>query len=263
MGFVKNPVFRYLLNQFERAIYDEAKSIVALSTAIQKSIEQRTAAKKIHLIPNMADTDFYRPAEKNTMLEKKYQVEGKFVISYIGALGFANGLDFFLDCARASERAALPVHFLLCGDGAMKENLKQSATRLDLKNISFIPFQNRDGVHEIMNVTNAVFVCYRSVPVLETGSPNKYFDGLSAGKLVVINFGGWIKDEIEKQRCGIQVDAKHPTDFVSKILPFLSGTISNEYGMRARALALSQYSRKALSEKFANIIKSNIASRSI
>ena len=72
----------------------------------------------IHLIPNMADTDFYRPEVKNGILERKYGVEKKFVISYIGAVGFANGLEYFVECARASQRAELPVHFLLCGDGA-------------------------------------------------------------------------------------------------------------------------------------------------
>ena len=58
-----------------------------------------------------------------------------------------------------------------------------------LKNFSILPFQNREGVKEVMNVTDATFICYKPVPILETGSPNKYFDGLAAGKLILINFG--------------------------------------------------------------------------
>ena len=54
-----------------------------------------------------------------------------------------------------------------------------------------------------MNVTDATFICYKPVPILETGSPNKYFDGLARGKLILVNFGGWIKEEIEAKRCGV------------------------------------------------------------
>jgi hypothetical protein len=72
-----------------------------------------------------------------------------------------------------------------------------------------------------MNITDAAFVCYKNVPILETGSPNKYFDGLAAGKLIVINFGGWIRKEIEEKQCGIYADPQQPTDFVKKIRPFI------------------------------------------
>ncbi len=254
MGVIKNHLLKQILYKLEKSIYNEATSIVALSPAIKDAIEKKVNQKKVHLIPNMADTDFYAPCKKQMVLEKKFGVEGKFVVSYMGALGLANGLDYFLECARASQRAALPIHFIVCGDGAMKENLKRSASRLDLLNLSFIPFQSRPGVYDIMNITDAVFVCYKSVPILETGSPNKYFDGLAAGKLIIINFGGWINEEIEKEKCGIQVDARQPNDFVKSITPFLSNLKLSEYSSAARALALRKYTRKDLSEKLVTIV---------
>ena len=195
------------------------------------------------MIPNMSDCDFFKPEKKNPDLETKFGVQGKFVVSYMGAVGVANGLDYFLECANASRKAELPVHFILCGDGAMLEGLQTTAKRLGLQNFSFIDFVNRDGVREIMNVTDASFICYKSVPILETGSPNKFFDGLAGGKLIVINFGGWIKEEIENQQCGIFVDPKDPTDFVKKIGLFVSDTkLLNEYKDAARRLAERKYS---------------------
>ena len=89
----------------------------------------------------------------------------------------------------------------------------KSANDLGLTNITFLAHTNRDGVKEIMNVTDAVFVCYRNSPVLSTGSPNKFFDGLAAGKPIIINFGGWIKSEIEKSACGVYVDPAQPQRF--------------------------------------------------
>lgn len=254
MGFIKNHFFQKALYALERSTYRQATSIVALSPTIQSSIESKVPGKKTHLIPNMADCEFFRPEQKNPVFENKFDVSGKFVIAYLGALGVANGLDYFLECAEAARKADLPAHFILCGDGAMREELKAGAKRLGLQNFSFMDFVNREGVREIMNVTDAVFVCYKNVPILETGSPNKFFDGLAAGKLIVINFDGWIKKEIEENQCGIFVDPLEPTDFVKKVAPFISDpALLQPFQTASRSLGERKYSRKLLSESFSRL----------
>jgi len=256
MGFVKNYFFKQALYALEKKIYKSAQAIVALSPAIQSAIEEKVPGKSIHLIPNMADCDFYFPESKKSELETKYNVQDKFVISYLGAIGVANGLDYFLMCARESRKRSLPIHFFICGDGAEVDRLKKSAHQHELNNLTFLPFANRDGVREVMNITDASFVCYKPVRVLETGSPNKYFDGLAAGKMIIVNFGGWIKEEIEENNCGVYVNPHEPADFVRKITPYLTNkSLLSESQQASRQLAEQKYSRKLLSEKFSDIFK--------
>jgi glycosyltransferase involved in cell wall biosynthesis len=120
-----------------------------------------------------------------------------------------------------------------------------------LNNLSFIPQQNRDGVREVMNVSDAVLVSYKPLPVLETGSPHKYFDGLAAGKLVIVNVKGWMKDEVEKNGCGISVDAKNPDDLLNKVAAFISSPDRlKSFQASSRKLAEALYSRKLLGEAF-------------
>ena len=211
------------------------------------------------LIPN-----FFKPQEKQKALESKFGVMGKFVVSYIGALGVANGLFYFLECARASQDAGLSIHFMLCGDGAMREELIAYSKKLRLEKLSFVPFQNREGVLQVMNVTDANFISYKPVKILETGSPNKYFDGLAAGKLTVVNFGGWVKDEIESVGCGIYVDPQDPGDFVRKIEPFLQDSVVlKKFQDAGRVLAEEKYSRTKLGDTFAElIVRDSFADRS-
>jgi glycosyltransferase involved in cell wall biosynthesis len=254
MGFVKNYLLVSLLFQLEKLIYREAKSIVALSQPIKEAIDKKVPGKKIHIIPNMADCDFYKPELKDSLLVEKFNVKGKFVISYIGTAGAANGLDYFLECANVSRKAELPIHFILCGDGAMLSHLKASAERLGLQNISFTGSVNRARVKELMDITDAIFVCYKNVPILQTGSPNKYFDGLASGKMIIVNFGGWIQKEIEEVGCGIYLNPKQPSAFAEKIEPFVYGKDkTSEFQRAARELAESHYNRKKLSNQFANI----------
>jgi glycosyltransferase involved in cell wall biosynthesis len=249
LGFVKNELLKRFLYRVERLAYKKARSIVALSPDIQRVVQSRAPGKEVHMIPNMADCDYFVPSGKDPSLERKLAVEKKFVVSYLGAFGFANGLDYLIECARKAASVQSPVHFLLAGEGAFKERLVATTARLGLNNITFMPHVNREGVKEIMNVTDAIFVSYRNVEILSTGSPNKFFDGLAAGKLIIINFGGWIRKEVISTGAGIAID--DPSHFVDLISPLMER--KNAYSsasVSARQLAEKKYSRALLTREW-------------
>jgi len=260
LGYVKNPVLKAIFYEVEKKIYLHAHSIVALSPMIQKEIERKAPGKKTFIVTNMSDVEFFRNESKRGDLVQKFNAGDSFVISYVGTLGVANGLDYLIDCARACQLANLCVKFIVCGEGAVLIALKDAALRLKLQNIQFIPFQNREGVRDLMNISDAIFVSYKNVPVLETGSPNKYFDGLAAAKLIIINFGGWIKDELEKEQCGVSLDPRHPAEIVNKITPFLNDSrLLIQFQLRARQLAEVKYAREILGDYFFNVINNATA----
>lgn len=239
MGFIRNPLMKATLYSVEKTAYRKAKVVVALSPAIKDAILKKVPEANVVTIPNISDCEFYKPTPRHD--------DKKFVVSYIGATGLANGLDYLLECANVCRKAELPVHFIVCGTGALLERLKGNAKQLGLQNITFMGFVNRDGVRDVLNITDAVFVCYKDRPILETGSPNKFFDGLAAGKLIVINFGGWIKKEIEENRCGVALSKSDPGSFVNKIRTFITDPdLLKEYQGNARKLAEQKYERKKL-----------------
>jgi len=254
MGFIKNPILKLILYKLEKLIYNKSIALVALSQPIQEAIEKTAPEKKVYQIPNMADTDFYKPETKRADLEQRFDVQGKFVVSYIGTLGLANGLEYLVQCAERAQLENQNIHFLICGDGKMHSDLQRMIAAKELTNISLTGFLNREAVREVFNVTDAVLVSYRNLPVLKTGSPNKYFDGLAAGKLMVVNVGGWMKDELLQQACGIAVDPKNPADLVNQVKSFLtdSGRLK-AYQQNARWLAETTYSRIKISKRFAAI----------
>lgn len=256
IGAIKNGFLIRRLYNLELALYRAADTIVALSPAIREVIIEKSGRDDVQLVTNMADTNFFTPEEKKQELEKRYGVEGKFVISYIGAIGLANGLEHLVVCATAAAHAALPIHFLVCGDGAMLPRLRQRVDAAGLANVSILPFRSRAGVKEILNVTDAMLISYKPLPVLETGSPNKYFDGLAAGKLIVTNFGGWIARDVEENRCGVRVDSHDPEAFVRVIRPFTMDTaLLKEFQQNARNLAEAKYAREIMGEKLDRIIR--------
>jgi len=249
MGFIRNPLMKATLYSVEKTAYRKAKVVVALSPAIKDAILKKVPEANVVTIPNISDCEFYKPTPRHD--------DKKFVVSYIGATGLANGLDYLLECANVCRKAELPVHFIVCGTGALLERLKGNAKQLGLQNITFMGFVNRDGVRDVLNITDAVFVCYKDRPILETGSPNKFFDGLAAGKLIVINFGGWIKKEIEENRCGVALTKSDPGSFVNKIRTFITDPdLLKEYQGNARKLAEQKYDRKLLVNKWVSSLLS-------
>jgi glycosyltransferase involved in cell wall biosynthesis len=254
LGFIKNFFFKSFLYSLEKRIYRKAKAVIALSPPIKSAIERKIRGINVRLIPNMADTNFYVPEEKISGLEKKFNVEGKFVVSYLGAVGIANGLDYLLDCAHACRQANLNIQFIICGEGALKNSLIKRAANLDLKNLSFTEFQDREGVREVMNITDATFICYKNSPILETGSPNKFFDGLAAGKVIIVNFGGWIRKEVEENSCGVHVNPNDPVHFVDAIRPYFDNReLTKQAQQSARRLA-EKFSREKLSKEFLTLV---------
>jgi glycosyltransferase involved in cell wall biosynthesis len=259
LDVIINPVLKKYLWTMEKRIYQEAKSVVALSPAIQSAIEKKAPGTSVHMIPNMADVDFFKPETKSGALEEKFGVKGKLVVSYFGAMGFANGLEALLHAAEKCQQAQLPVHFLLAGDGVEQANLNKLAKQLALTNLTFHGFQDRSGIGELMNVTDVVFVSFRPAAILETGSPNKLFDGLAAGKMILVNFKGWLLQELIQSGCGAYVNTQIPKALSLFLAELIKGGKLAGYQKAARELAKNKYSRAACTQQWLNILQTGEA----
>lgn len=254
LGYITNPFFKRWLYAFERSVYRKADGVVALSEPIRDAILLKSPGTRVEVIPNMADCRFYNPETRDAATEADHGAKDKLVVSYIGALGAANGLHQLLDFAEACLQKQLPVQFIICGDGAMMDPLSERASQRKLENIRFTGFVTRDGVKSIMRITDAVFISYLPSPILETGCPNKYFDGLASGKLIIVNFGGWIRKEIESMNCGFYVSPADSAGGADQLQQYISDHARLELAKRqARKLAEDHYERASIGDRFADL----------
>ena len=255
MGAIRNPWLLRYTRDMELRIYDQAEKIIALSPGIQDNIVKKVSGKKVVLIPNMSDVNFFEPQKKNPDFENVFRTKNKFVVSYFGAIGKVNHLEYLLDSAGASLEMQLPVKFLIVGDGAEKHRLEKLGHFRNLVNVEFLPFMNKKELRELLNVTDAAYISFANKPILETNSPNKFFDALASGKLVVTNTKGWIRELAEDNQCGFYTDPERPPDFVEKISPFLKDkTKLNRFQQNARKLGEVQFSRQQQVSELINVL---------
>jgi len=223
MGAVKNPLLKSYLRSLEKKIYKSADKIIALSPGMRDGIEKACPGKPIYIIPNLSDCQFFKPEIKEPSLMRKYNTDGKFVITYFGAIGKVNHLEFLLEALKAVESAGLEnVIFLVVGKGSELRRIQYMAASQSLQQIHFLGYQNKEGLREILNITDAVYISFADKPVLETNSPNKFFDGIAAGKLILVNTKGWIRNMVEEKECGFGYNPYQPEEFVSMLLPFVT-----------------------------------------
>lgn len=249
MGIIRNKMLKKWLYSLEKKFYFEADKVIALSPAIRNYIEKVSPHTKVHVIPNMADCTFFDA----DLRIGDYSNRNNFQITYCGAVGRANQVEFFLEAAKETKNQKLPVHFNILGTGSEVQRLKNQYRKL--WNVSFYDHTCKNGVKKLLEESDAVYVSFKDVGVLNTGSPNKFFDSLAAGKLTIINFKGWLKNMIERNKCGFYHDPHSPKNFVRKLNVFLSNPdLLQRYQKNGRKLAELYYDKEIQITKLLKIL---------
>ncbi len=248
---IKNRWLIHRLRDFEKKVYRQAHRIVALSPGISEGILKSHAKAKVALIPNMADCNYFLPQHHQVTTVPGQRNE--FVVLYFGAAGKANHLDFLVEAARSAVQTHSRLRFRIMARGSELERIKQEAR--DLSNVEFLDYRCRKDLKQILELCDAVYVSYAPAPVLTTGSPNKFFDGLAAGKLIIVNFRGWLKDLVELHELGIYADPSHPANLSRQLEPFMQNEVLKlRYQKNSRQLAEQYFSRELAVQKLLKVI---------
>jgi glycosyltransferase involved in cell wall biosynthesis len=246
----------------EQRLYDGAKRIVVLSEGAQRHLERRgIPPEKLVLIPNASDLDVFRPDVVDDGFRPRHGLEGRFVALYAGAMGRANGLDQLVDAAAALRAAGeRRVVIVALGDGGERARLEQRVAELGLENLRFLPPVAKEQLAGIVGAADVTLTIFAPYPVLETNSPNKFFDSLAAGKPVVVNLEGWLRRLVEENDAGAWVPAGNPDALATRLAVLASDPEQvEEMGRNARVLAEREFSRDLMAERLARTLEEAVA----
>lgn len=257
IGVLKNGFILKAAYFIEKKIYKNADKIIALSPPIEVYISKKIDDKeKVFCIPNFSDCEYF-VTDRNVFSEKYPLVNGRFVIGYFGAAGKANDLLRLAEAAAYFKNEGINnVVFLVISSGAELANIKRYAEEQKLDNIIFSEFQNKENIREALTLCDASYISYADFPSLWTGSPNKFFDSIAAGKLIILNFEGWIKNTVEEYGCGFYYDSRKPEQLWEKLRPYLNNSgILEQAQINSRRLALQMFSKEELASKFLTLFR--------
>ena len=192
---IRNIFVKALSRKLERVTYRKAIKIIALSPGIYEYVSKLLPDKSIYLCPNFSDCTFFeKTSRKNETLLAKHGIRDEFVISYFGAIGKINALEYFLNLVGVSEDHKMGMKFFIIGDGGMLSSLQKLVVERNLKTIEFLPHMDKYRLKEYLSISDAAYLSFVNNPVMKLNSPNKFFDALASGKMVITNTNGWIRN---------------------------------------------------------------------
>lgn len=258
LGWLKNPILIKLAQYFELTLYRNAWQIIGLSPGIVKAIGSNIGVNKakLNMIANIAQVEEFKPRRKDTVfLQQNGLAEKSFKVIYFGSFGFANNIDYLLDAAKELKNHH-SIEFILLGDGSGKGKIAKFIQKNNLNNVKLLGPFSLDDTIKMVNLADVSVITFMNKPILETNSPNKFFDSLVAGKPVLINVAGWLKQMVVNNKCGLFVSPVDKQDLVEKILYLASHPAKvKEMGVNARRLAVARFSDKIATDKFIEIVE--------
>jgi putative colanic acid biosynthesis glycosyltransferase WcaI len=184
LGALRNPSAIRMMYALERFVYRRARAITVIAPRMrERLLEKGVPASKVVVIPNFVDLGDLSPRPKDNPFSREFGVHDKFVVSYAGNLGPAQGLECFVDVA-ALLREHAHVCLLLIGDGMLAGPLRARAAAQGLANLLVIPYQPYSVVPDIYGASDVCVVAQAAM----TGSdaiPSKVYRIMACERPIV------------------------------------------------------------------------------
>ncbi len=248
----------------ERVTYRAADELVALSPGMAESMTAQGAnPAKIHTIPNCSDLDLFHPGPKDPGLVERYDLGGRFVAGYTGAIGPANAVHVIIETASLLSAAKRDdIVILIAGDGKRLPDIRKAVESEGLSNVRLVGSVPKTEMPALLRTCDVLLAHLAKVPVLYTGSPNKLFDGLASGRPIIVNSPGWTKPLVTDAGAGLFVEPEDPRALADAIVALAddpAGTMV--MGRKARALAEAQFDRDAQAARISAVLEHVAAAR--
>lgn len=250
LGYLRNRPLLWFLRRFERLTYRSAMLVVALSPGMRDGVLAAAGpAKPVVVAPNCSDTGAFRPEVDRAAVRARHGWQNRFVCMHVGAIGMSNGLDAVI---RAAERLRddPTLLFVLVGDGRERPLLEQMAAERGLTNVLFLGQASKTEVPGLFAAADLSLVTFAPYPILEHNSANKFFDSLSAGKPIVLNYGGWQREMLETADAGVGCRQGDEDAFADHIRALKAAPDRRMVmSLNARRLAEERFSRDKLASE--------------
>ena len=180
-------------NAFSSAVYRNARTVVALTEAVENSLRDRFSEIPVARIPDAWNPEYPDPGGVQQIREK---FSGKFIVGHIAAMDdLGKGHSILLQAARTLLPNVPDVQFVLLGSGRLEKEFRRQAE--DLTNVHFAGWSD-DPITWIASFDLFAF------PSMAESLGSTLLDVLRNGVPIVASRVGGIP-EIITEECGILI----------------------------------------------------------
>jgi glycosyltransferase involved in cell wall biosynthesis len=247
-----NSLLHRALSRIAGFLYRRADRIVVVSPAFEHYLVEHWAVPrgKISIVENGVETHLFLPRAGDD-LKGTLGLEGRFVVSYIGTMGMAHGLETILDAAGSMQRSNPEIVFLLLGEGAEKARILALAKERHLGNVQFLDQQPREKIPDYIAASDACLVLLKKTDIFKTVIPTKMLEFMSCARPVILGVQGQAQNILQEAEAGIAIEPENASELADAICWLGSNPEKcRQFGDSGREYVLRKFSRQRTAQKY-------------
>jgi glycosyltransferase involved in cell wall biosynthesis len=267
----KNPLVR-LKNQLfmnptrwirlEKIACEQSDRIIAVVDEMKARLvgDYALPADKITVVTNTEDKTFLSQKADGSIYGS---LQGKFIIAYSGGIGPHRGVDVTIR-AMALLKDEKDIQFAIVGFGsaAVMANLRTLAASLKLDNVHFLGYQPFSKFFAYMSQASVNVIPHLSNGHTDNTVPHKLFQGMMAGRPLLVSSSAPLKRYVESCRSGLVFRAGDDRDLAEKVRMLYKDTaLSRQLGENGRRATIDgdlnwETTRQSLTSLYRTIVTS-------
>jgi glycosyltransferase involved in cell wall biosynthesis len=259
LSVLRSRLVAKILRYLEIAIYKRSELVIAPTQETKNILlkDNRFLNEgKVKTILNSVDLKSFDSKKIDGSMRKKYNMEGKFVVLYLGTLGLQQGVGTLIECIK-KLKSRNSISFLVVGEGVAKEFLKKSKEKYKLDNMKLLDSVGYDKVPSYVNACDVGLALLKKNKYQDAALAVKVFDYFAGGKPVVVSGGEAMKKLIDEGQAGFWVKPENPTALAEKIIE-VSKTAKEsveKMGVMGRKLTEEKFNREIQAKELEKVLK--------
>jgi len=253
-----NSLLHRSLAKLAGFLYRSCDRLVVVTPAFKEYLVEhwRVPADKIFVVENGVETSLFSRLTPKTALRRELGAGEKFIVSYIGTLGNAHGLETLLEAAALLRERAPEVLFLLVGEGAEKARLVSLSQSLGLTNVRFVGQQPRETIPAYITASDACLVLLKKTDLFKTVLPTKMLEFMSCARPVILGVDGHARKVLEQANAGIFVTPQDSAELAEAVMRLAADPALREsFGRNGRQHILRYFSRQHTAEVYLDVLE--------
>ncbi len=256
MGALTNPAAIDLAERLEQFIYNRADGITAVTASFCDHI-QEVASEQIPMrrVMNGTMPDVFQQDAQRQEVREKLGVDDKYVVTYAGNHGLAQGLPHLIEAAELLQENE-DVVFLLLGSGPVKDKLVRESDSRELDNVLFSDRVPLEEAAAHMAASDSLLVPLEDHEIYRQFIPSKLFDSMATGRPVLLSVDGEARSILEEAEGGLYYPAEDGEALAESIEWLVEHPEEGkQMGKKGRAYAQENCTRAVQAQKMTEFLE--------
>lgn len=258
VGMMEQPLLVRVAFWLEKHIYKASTRIGVVTRGFTENLAAKGVPReKIVLLPDWVDPDLYDPAKiDREVARQRYELEGRFVVSFLGNFGLLMGLEAILETARIVQDRDPNILFLFVGKGAALPMMEEKIYKDNLQNVRIIPYRPREEVPAMLQASDVLIVTYMKSDLTMITVPSKIYEYLSIARPIVAGVSGVVGEIVTEAGAALVSPTRDPAEMADHIMTLKNDPARGDaMGRAGRQYAIDHFSFSKVAADYERTVK--------